>query len=157
MPVRRGLYCAQEKLVEETTLSEAECDAFLSETRVATLSFLTRSGAAFSVPVWFEWDGTRAQMFAGGQSFKVRCLSRDPRACLLVARPAGEREEWVAIDGTITVAKQGAFELAERSARRYWDLTDDYYSTTLAEWRRISESFVKLELTPSKIRSYVTR
>ena len=143
--------------MEESTLSEAERDAFLAETRVATLSYLTRPGAPFSVPVWFEWDGTRANIFANDDSMKVRCLSRDSRACLLVPRPAGEREEWVAIDGTITVRKQGGFELAERSARRYWDLTDDYYSATLDDWRQIAESFVKLELVPRKIRTYVTK
>jgi len=143
--------------VQETTLSEAERDAFLTETRVATLSYLTRSGAPFSVPVWFEWDGACAHMFANGSSKKIRCLERDPRARLLVPRPAGEREEWVAIDGTITIEREGAFDLAERSARRYWDLTNDYYASTLEDWRQAAESFVLMELRPSRIRSYVAR
>ena len=143
--------------MKESTMTEAERDAFLAETRVATLSYLTRAGAPFSVPVWFEWDGTRAYVFANGGSMKVRCLSRDPRACLLVPRPTGEREEWVAIDGTVTVSKKGGFELAERSARRYWDLTDDYYSTALDDWRQFVDSFVKLELLPTKIRTYITK
>ena len=34
---------------------------------------------------------------------------------------------------------------------------DDYYSTTLDDWRQIAESFVKLELVPSKVRTYVTK
>jgi len=147
----------EEQVMQISTLTEAERDAFLAETRVATLSYLTRSGAPFSVPVWFEWDGTCAHIFADDYSMKVRSLSRDPRACLLVPRPAGEREEWVAIDGTITIKERGGFELAERLARRYWDLTDDYYSAALDEWRQAAESFVKLELVPSKIRSYATR
>ena len=143
--------------MKELTLTEAERDAFLAETRIATLSFLTRAGAPFSVAVWFEWDGTHVHMFANEKSMKVRSLGRDPRACLLVARPVGEREEWVAFDGTVTVTKKGGFELAERSARRYWDLTDDYYSSTLEDWRQFASSFVKLELLPSKIRTYVTK
>ncbi len=143
--------------MEVSTLTEAERDEFLEEPRVATLSFLTRSGAPFSVPVWFEWDGTKIHLFADDYSMKVRCLNRDPRACLLVARAAGEREEWVAIDGSITVRKEGGFELAERSAQRYWDLTDDYYSSALDEWRQAADSFMALELVPSKIRTYVTR
>lgn len=128
--------------MRDTTLSETERDAFLAETRVATLSYLTRSGAPFSVPIWFEWDGTRAHLFADKDSFKVRCLIQDPRACLLVPRPAGEREEWVAIHGTMSIKEESGFELAERSAKRYWDLTDDYYSTALDEWRQSVESFV---------------
>lgn len=143
--------------MEETTLSEAERDAFLTETRVATLSYLTRSGAPFSIPIWFEWDGSLAYMFANDNSGKIRCLEGDPRARLLVPRPAGEREEWVAIDGTITIEREGAFDLAERSARRYWDLTNDYYANTLEDWRQAAESFVLMELRPNRIRSYVSR
>ena len=143
--------------MEFSALTDAERDAFLAETRVATLSYLTRSGAPFSVPVWFEWDGTRAHIFTGDDSMKVYWLSRDPRACLLVPRPAGEREEWVAIDGAITVRKEGGFALAERLARRYWDLTDNYFSTALEEWREGADQFVKLELVPTRIRTYVTR
>lgn len=143
--------------MESSTLSDAERDAFLSEPRVATLSYLTRQGAPFSVPVWFEWDGARAHVFAVDDSMKIRCLRLDPRASLLVPRPAGEREEWVAIDGHVTIETQGGFDLADRSARRYWDLSDDYHSATLDEWREIAERFVRLELTPSRIRSYVAR
>ena len=142
--------------MKESNLSESERDAFLAETRVATLSCLTGSGAPFSVPVWFEWDGERAHMFAAETSMKVRRLRRDARACLLVPRPAGEREEWVAIDGTVAVGEEGAFDLVERSAKRYWDLTNEYYSSTLEDWRRIADEFVSLELTPDKIRSYTT-
>ncbi len=141
--------------MKETTLSEAERDAFLTETRVGILSYVTRSGDPFSVPIWFEWDGANALMFANESSMKVRRLERDPRARLLVARPAGEREEWVAIDGTISIKRERVFDLVERSASRYWDLTNDFYSSTLEDWRQIAESFVLLELRPSRIRSYV--
>lgn len=141
--------------MKETTLSEAERDAFLTETRVGILSYVTRSGDPFSVPIWFEWDGANALMFANENSMKVRRLERDPRARLLVARPAGEREEWVAIDGTISIKRERVFDLVERSASRYWDLTNDFYSSTLEDWRQIAESFVLLELRPSRIRSYV--
>lgn len=96
-------------------------------------------------------------MFASDSSLKVRRLRRDSRACLLIARPAGEREEWVAIDGRVTVSREKAFELVARSAARYWDLTDDYYSSTLDDRRQVAEEFVRLELVPGKIRSYVTR
>ena len=143
--------------MEFSTLTREERDAFLTETRVATLSYLTHQGAPISIAVWFEWDGAKAHMFALDSSMKVRCLRRDPRASLLVPRPAGQREEWVAIDGTITISRQGAFELAESSARRYWDLANEYYSATLDEWREIAERFVRLELEPSRIRTYVTR
>lgn len=37
--------------MKESTMSDSERDAFLAETRVATLSYLTRTGAPISVPV----------------------------------------------------------------------------------------------------------
>ena len=160
-PIRHRLFAMKTptglKAMKHSKLTDAERNEFLAETRVATLSWLTRFGAPISAPVWFQWDGTRAHMFSAKDATKVRCLKRDPRASLLVCRPAGEREEWVAIDGRVVIGGQGGFELAERSAQRYWDLTDDYYSKALDGWRESPESFIELKLIPAKIRTYVTR
>jgi hypothetical protein len=94
-------------------------------------------------------------MFTSGLSPKVRRLEKDPRASLLVARPAGEPEEWVAIDGTIEIHEKGALQLAERLAERYWDLADEGHRATLELWRKASEMLRLLELKPTRIRSHV--
>ncbi|RJQ87894.1 pyridoxamine 5'-phosphate oxidase family protein [Amycolatopsis panacis] len=76
-------------------------------------------------PVWFEvTDEGTVELFTAPDSSKVRRLARDPRASLVVAAPAGEREQWVSIAGPATVEPGGAHDLARRLAARYWDLGD---------------------------------
>ena len=138
-----------------TAMTPEAYQAFLAETRVAILTMLTEAGGPVAVPVWYEWDGQRARIFTGAESRKVRRLQRDPRVSLLVARPAGEPEEWVALDGTITIYPQGAIALAELLAERYWDLSNESHAATLQSWRDQAETLRVLELTPTKIRSSV--
>jgi hypothetical protein len=116
---------------------------------------LDESGGPVAVPVWFEWDGRRAEMFTSGLAPKVRRLANDPRASLLVARAAGEKEEWVSVDGSIEIHEEGALELAERLAARYWDLGDADHRATLELWRKAAGVLRRLELVPERIRSYV--
>ncbi|MFD2797190.1 pyridoxamine 5'-phosphate oxidase family protein [Promicromonospora vindobonensis] len=84
-------------------------------------------------PVWFEAtaEGT-VQIFTEPGSLKLRRLSRDPRASLVVAAPVGERERWVSVAGRATVETDGAHELAARLAARYWDLDDQVRAGDLA-------------------------
>ena len=85
-------------------------------------------------PVWFEAtaDGT-IQLFTGPEAVKVRRLRRDPRASIVVAAPATERERWVSVAGRTTVEPDGAHELAARLAARYWDLDDPRRAAELEE------------------------
>lgn len=143
--------------MQYSSLSEHERNEFLAQARVASLSWLSRTGTPISAPVWYEWDGVVARMFSDENATKVRALGRDSRACLLVCRPLGEHEEWVAIDGRVTIRAEGTLDLIERLARRYWDLTNETYANELRQWRDVAESFVVLCLTPTKIRSYVAK
>jgi PPOX class probable F420-dependent enzyme len=135
-------------------MTEDQRAAFLSETRVGVLAMSSASGAPVAVPVWFEWDGQKARMFTSALSPKMRRLEADPRVSLLIARPMGEPEEWVAIDGTVEVSKEGALDLAERLAKKYWDLNDEANAAKVQLWREHSQFLALLELTPSRIRSY---
>ncbi|MEU4361753.1 pyridoxamine 5'-phosphate oxidase family protein [Promicromonospora sp. NPDC023987] len=84
-------------------------------------------------PVWFEATADGAvQIFTERDSLKIRRLSRDPRASLVVAAAVGERERWVAVAGHATVEADGAHELAARLAARYWDLADPVRAGDLA-------------------------
>jgi PPOX class probable F420-dependent enzyme len=136
------------------TLDDAARDAFLAETRLGVLSTIADDGSPIAVPIWFEWDGKCARMFTSVTSPKVRRIQRDPRASLLVARPIGESEGWVAIDGRIEILDEGGIELAERLAARYWDLDDPERRGTLELWRKASQVLRVLELVPGAIRSY---
>jgi PPOX class probable F420-dependent enzyme len=135
------------------TMTDAERDAFLTTPRLGMLTTLTTSGAPVTVPVWFEWDGTAARVFSGATSGKVRRIDRDPRASLLVPNNVGEPEAWVAFEGEITVAAQGAIELAERLALRYWDMTDAAHRAELDAWRKMAAGLRVLTLSPRRIRT----
>ncbi|MBB2948873.1 nitroimidazol reductase NimA-like FMN-containing flavoprotein (pyridoxamine 5'-phosphate oxidase superfamily) [Actinoplanes lutulentus] len=101
-------------------------------------------------PVWFEAaaDGT-IQLFTEPDSLKVRRLSRDPRASIVVAAPVGERERWVSIAGRTTVEADGANELAARLAARYWDLDDAVRAADLTEMLAINQ--LRIVIHPEKV------
>jgi general stress protein 26 len=115
------------------SMSEEAREALLSEAQVAVLTTLGEDGAPIAVPIWFEWDGKCARMFTSQMSPKMRRLEKDPRVSLLVARPAGEPEEWVAIDG----------------------MSDESHGATLELWRKASQILRLLELKPTRVRSHV--
>ena len=102
-------------------------------------------------PVWFEAtaDGT-IQLFTGPDTVKVRRLRRDPRASIVVAAPATERERWVSVAGRTTVETDGAHELAARLAARYWDLDDPVRAADLAGI--LAEDQVRVVLHPEEVR-----
>ncbi|MEM7348821.1 MAG: TIGR03618 family F420-dependent PPOX class oxidoreductase [Chloroflexota bacterium] len=136
------------KAVDETI------QTFLSDTRIGILTSLTSAGAPLAVPIWYEWDGERIWFFSEGHAAKIKRLQRDPRVSLLVARPAGEPEYWVAVDGTAKIHDTSALDLIERLAARYWDLSQEGPASILKSWRDNADSFRLVEIVPTKIRSY---
>lgn len=130
----------------------AKNDSYLRDTRIGVFS--TSSGAMWpvSIPIWYEWDGETIQMFSAQNAVKVRRTQSNPYASLMVSNTLQEPEYWVAVDGILTVHQDGAFELAERLAHKYWDLSNPERAATLEEWREVATSFVRLVLTPERIR-----
>jgi general stress protein 26 len=104
-------------------------------------------------PVWFEAtaDGT-VQLFTAPDSIKVRHLRRDPRASIVVAAPVGERERWVSVAGRTTVEPDGAHDLCQRLAARYWDLDDPARAEDLAGI--LAGDWVRLVIHPDTVRRY---
>ena len=137
---------------EKMTVEER--DAFLREPRVGVLSSLDASGAPVAVPLWFEWNGEAACFFTSALSPKVKRLEADPRVSLLVANPAGEDEVWVAIDGRVELHADGAIELAERLAERYWDTSTPSHREALDLWRKAAAVMRRVEIHPTRIRTY---
>jgi PPOX class probable F420-dependent enzyme len=135
------------------SLSAAEREAFLAVPRVGILTTLRADGSPVAVPVWFEWDGAAVRLFSSVTSGKIARLERDARASLLVANSVGEPEAWVAFDGAATITRDGAFELAERLAGRYWDMQDPERQATLALWRESAAALRVVEITPRRVRS----
>jgi hypothetical protein len=104
-------------------------------------------------PVWFEaTDEGTIQLFTEPDSLKVRRLSRDPRASIVVAAPVGERERWLSVAGRTTVEPSGAHELAARLAARYWDLGDPARADDLAGI--LAADLVRLVIHPQTVSRY---
>ena len=104
-------------------------------------------------PVWFEAtaEGT-IQLFTERDSLKVRRVSRDPRASLVVAAPVGERERWVSVSGRTTVEPDGAHELSSRLAARYWDLHDETRARDLGAI--LARDQVRIVIHPEAVHRY---
>ena len=104
-------------------------------------------------PVWFEaaGDGT-IQLFTDPRAAKVRRLRDDPRASIVIAAPVGEPERWVSVAGRVAIEADGAHELAERLAARYWDLADPARAATLDQLRQMDQ--IRLVLHPETVHRY---
>nr|WP_205706557.1 pyridoxamine 5'-phosphate oxidase family protein [Kineococcus vitellinus] len=106
-------------------------------------------------PVWFEvTTEATLQFFTGPDSPKLRSLRLDPRACLVVAAPVGERERWVSVTARATIEAGGGRELASRLAARYWDLRDPQRAGELDGI--LAAEQVRVVLHPQSVRRFGT-
>ena len=135
-------------------MSDKQRERFLSEPRYGILNTLRSDGSPIGVPVWFDWDGEKIRVFTSVVSPKIKRLQADPRASLLVVNHPTEEESWVSFDGSALIREEGGFELAEKLASRYWDLSDPKRRETLELWRKAAAALRVLELRPERIRSY---
>ena len=133
--------------------NEAHRDEFLAKPRLAILITNDAPGAPIGVPVWFEWTGTKVQMFAGKETPKIDRIKRDARASVLVTNAVGEPEAWVAFDGLIDLNDDGGIELATRLADQYWNMDDERLRRVLTSWQQAPDEFCLLTLRPEKIRT----
>ncbi len=135
-------------------MSKADREAFLAVNRYGILTTLRRDGSPIAIPVWFDWDGSSVRMFTTAASPKLRRLANDARASVLVTNHVGEKEKWLAFDGSIAVSDEGGFELAEKLAQRYWDLSDPARAAALESWRAMQSEWRLLEMVPDEVRTY---
>jgi PPOX class probable F420-dependent enzyme len=136
-------------------MSNAQIDEFMNETRVGVLCTNNADGSPNAVPVWFEWQNGEVRIFTSAVSEKMARFENDPRVSFLVARPAGEPEQWVAVDGVVSISAEGAVPLLDRLGARYWDEKGNpQHAATLAEWRQAGEYLRVLTIVPQEVRSY---
>ncbi|MEC8867275.1 MAG: pyridoxamine 5'-phosphate oxidase family protein [Pseudomonadota bacterium] len=133
--------------------NEAHRDEFLAKPRLAILITNDAPGAPIGVPVWFEWTGTKVQMFAGKETPKIDRIKRDASASVLVTNAVGEPEAWVAFDGLIDLNDDGGIELATRLVDQYWNMDDERLRSVLTSWQQAPDEFCLLTLRPEKIRT----
>jgi PPOX class probable F420-dependent enzyme len=133
-------------------MSREEADAFLRETRVASLSSLGPRGQPVTIPVWFEWDGEVARAFSSKGAAKVRRIKADPRVNLTAYEGAGLPEAWVSIEGIARLQDEGTGELVKRLADRYYEA--EHAARVKEEWLRGEANLVTIVITPERVRSY---
>jgi PPOX class probable F420-dependent enzyme len=133
------------------SMSHAEIDTFLRETRIGKLAYLQADGMPTIVPIWFEWDGALARIFTSRTSRKARRIAADPRVALSVEEPVGVNERWVTIEGTCSISDEGTVSLIERLTRRYYEPAKA--EETIRAWTARPEMWVTLTITPVKVRS----
>ncbi|MDA1330473.1 MAG: pyridoxamine 5'-phosphate oxidase family protein [Chloroflexi bacterium] len=135
-------------------MDEKTRETFLAETRYACLTTQGSDGTPYTVPVWFEWDGTVVRFFTSISSPKIRRIRQNPRISLLMVNHLSEREAWVTFTGKATIHTAGGIALAERLAAKYWDLSDPNKRQTVESWRSAADNLCVVELVPDSIRTH---
>lgn len=103
-------------------------------------------------PVWFELtDSDAVQIFSFASTPRVARLSEVPHASIVVSAPVGEAEHWVSLEGPVTLHDDGAFDLAERLAARYYAAEPEKL-VLLDEWR--SAKLVRIVVTAERVQRY---
>lgn len=102
-------------------MTAPDIEVFLAQPHVGVLATLRRDGLPYTVPVWFDWDGTAAWITGTYERVWCRQLFSDPRAslCVEAMSPAAGH---VGMDGTVTVHELPDFDIWPVSTR----LVDKY-------------------------------
>jgi len=90
----------------QVPFARADLDRFLSETRIATLSYVRKSGQSNQTPLWYEYINGLMQFVASTGSAKHSALQRDPRVCVAVHDDQPPYRA-VIIDGTVELIDLG--------------------------------------------------
>jgi hypothetical protein len=103
-------------------------------------------------PVWFELtDADEVQIFSFASTPRVARVREVPRASIVVTAPLGEPEQWVSLEGAVTVHEDGAYELAARLARRYY-ADEPAKLTLLDDWRKAD--LVRIVVSAERVQRY---
>ncbi|HYB99560.1 MAG TPA: pyridoxamine 5'-phosphate oxidase family protein [Candidatus Limnocylindrales bacterium] len=77
-------------------------ERFVSEPRIAMLSYTKRDGSPSQAPIWYRYQDGRFRMLTSRQSDKVKALRRQGRACLAIQDEVPPYRA-VIVDGTIDI------------------------------------------------------
>ena len=101
-----------------------ELQSFLDRANIAVVATLRPDGSVLLSPVWYEWAHGGFNVPSSTDDVKVRHLSRDPRATIVVAEQTPPYMG-VEVRGTATLLHDGAREVTRRIAARYDDEAQD--------------------------------
>lgn len=98
-----------------------DVSTFLAAPHVGVLATLRRNGLPYTVPVWFEWDGTAAWITGTYERVWCKQLMHDPRASLCI-EAMSPMAGHVGMDGRVTLHELPTFDIWPISKR----LVDKY-------------------------------
>ena len=129
------------------TMSKAEREAFLAETRIGILSLPEEGRGPLAVPVWYSYaPGESVRLVVSSASRKAKLLRAAGRASLCVQSDVVPYK-YVSIEGP-TLLSDPDFEPDERKmAHRYLgrDLGERYILATAEERARVPNVLVSLK------------
>ena len=90
------------------TMTRAEREAFLSETRYGMLSVAREGRGPIAVPIWHRWDAEHGELrFTSGlYSKKGQALAAADRASFTVQDHDPSRAKYVMVEGPVTFDEQ---------------------------------------------------
>ncbi|HEY6395263.1 MAG TPA: TIGR03618 family F420-dependent PPOX class oxidoreductase [Candidatus Binataceae bacterium] len=65
-------------------MKKREIDQLLREPNISVVAVTAPDGAPHAVPTWYEYRGGEVVFHTGADSFKYKCLQKDPRVTLVV-------------------------------------------------------------------------
>ena len=135
--------------MSKTTMTKAEREAFLAETRVGVFSVTEPERGPLSIPVWFHYEpGGVVRFTTGGGSKKARLMRASGRASFLVQTETAPYK-YASIEGPVRIAGEPDYERDVRAmAVKYLgkETAEAYLVSLATEYQDV----VLVELTPER-------
>src|SRR5208337_3261633 len=99
-------------------MKKKDIEKLLKKPIVAVVAVTAPDGAPHAVPTWFEYAGGQIVFHTGAESFKYKCLVRDPRVTLVVDTKKAPYKT-VVLKGRATLEEKIDDKRTERMAVEY--------------------------------------
>jgi PPOX class probable F420-dependent enzyme len=99
-------------------MKKKDIEKLLKKPIVAVVAVTAPDGAPHAVPTWYEYDNGQVVFHTGPESFKYKCLVRDPRVTLVVDTKKPPYKT-VVLKGRVTMEEKLDDKRLERMAAEY--------------------------------------
>jgi PPOX class probable F420-dependent enzyme len=122
-------------------MKKKDIEKLLKKPNVAVVAVTAPDGAPHAVPTWYEYDKGEIVFHTGPESFKYKCLVRDPRITLVVdTRDAPYK--CVVLKGRVAMEEKDDHKRLERMAIDYLGKKDGkQYAKTVSGEKMIVVRF----------------
>ena len=131
-------------------MSQREIETFLADPMVAHLVTVRADGRPHVVPVWFEWEGRRAQVMTDRSSVKARNIRDNPMVALSIAKEQ-RPYQYVTVEGMARITTDNLAEVVRRICFRY---DGPERGPAFAQELLADEHLVLIEISPTRVVSW---